>query len=228
MSLETLSRNARAVAARTYVRILGANRDYSWLIFEVSLPLLSVAAFIYVYKAIAGEEIIGPILTRVILGGAMVAFWMNVLWGMSSTLYYEKEHGFLELYIIAPISIMSVLMGMALGGMFNASIRAVATIFLGSIIFGISFNPSSSFYFALVFIITLLALYSMGMLLASLFLAYGRSAWHATNLLQEPIFILSGFYFPVKFLGKYVAVAASLLPITLEERKKPKQKLKST
>jgi heme exporter protein D len=35
------------------------------------------------------------------------------------------------------------------------------------------------------------------------------------NLLQEPIFLLSGFYFPVKQLGFWVAAGASLVPLTL-------------
>jgi ABC-2 type transport system permease protein len=33
--------------------------------------------------------------------------------------------------------------------------------------------------------------------------------------LQEPIYFLSGFYFPVKSFGFPVAAAASLLPLTL-------------
>jgi len=29
----------------------------------------------------------------VVIGGAMTAFWMNVLWSMSTQLYWEKEQG---------------------------------------------------------------------------------------------------------------------------------------
>jgi ABC-2 type transport system permease protein len=59
------------------------------------------------------------------------------------------------------------------------------------------------------------ALYGLGMLFASLFLLFGREAWHMSNLLQEPIYLASGFYFPVKALGFWVAAAASLIPLTL-------------
>ena len=59
------------------------------------------------------------------------------------------------------------------------------------------------------------ALYGMGMLFASLFLFFGREAWHMSNLFQEPIYLLSGFYFPVKALGPWVAAAASIIPLTL-------------
>jgi ABC-2 type transport system permease protein len=62
---------------------------------------------------------------------------------------------------------------------------------------------------------TMVALYGLGMLLSSLFLLFGREAWHMSELLREPIFLVSGFYFPVRALGFAIAAAASIIPITL-------------
>ena len=53
------------------------------------------------------------------------------------------------------------------------------------------------------------------MVLASLFLLYGREAWHLSNALQEPMFFLSGLYFPLRALGAVGAVAAALVPLGL-------------
>ena len=47
------------------------------------------------------------------------------------------------------------------------------------------------------FVLTLVALYGLGMMFASLFLLWGREAWHMVNLLQEPVYLLSGTNFPV-------------------------------
>ena len=63
--------------------------------------------------------------------------------------------------------------------------------------------------------LTLLALYGLGMVFASVFLLYGREAWHLVNLLQEPVYLLSGLNYPVKTLGLAVASAAALIPLTL-------------
>jgi ABC-2 type transport system permease protein len=210
----SLRRNFKTVFARAYVRVVGVNREPSWLAFDVLLPLFGVAAYIFVYLASPVADV-NPLIIRVIIGGAMTAFWLNVLWGMGATFYFEKEMGNLETYLMAPISRMSLMLGMALGGMFNTSIRAVATIFLGAFIFGVSFTVSSPGALILIFLLTLVALYGMGMLFTSLFLLYGREAWHSTNLLEEPIYFLSGFYYPVKFLGFWVSLAASILPITV-------------
>jgi len=53
------------------------------------------------------------------------------------------------------------------------------------------------------------------MLFASVFLVAGREAWHLSNLMQEPIYLASGFYFPVKAMGVWVATFASIIPLTL-------------
>jgi ABC-2 type transport system permease protein len=182
------------------------------VLFDVSLPLLSVAAYAYIYKYMdAPEEFVG----FVILGGAMTAFWLNVLWSMASQLYWEKETGNLSLFLIAPISRMSILAGMAVGGMFATSVRAVSTMVIGILVFGVAFSLSDPLMLALVFIVTLIALYGMGMMFASLYLIFGREAYHVSNLMTEPIYLVSGFYFPVKQLGFWTAMGASVIPITL-------------
>ena len=207
-----LVRNMRAIKARAYSRVVGANREPSWVLFDVSLPLLSVAAYAYIYKYMdAPEEFVG----FVILGGAMTAFWLNVLWSMASQLYWEKETGNLSLFLIAPISRMSILAGMAVGGMFATTVRAVSTMVIGILVFGVAFSLSDPLMLALVFIVTLIALYGMGMMFASLYLIFGREAYHVSSLMTEPIYLVSGFYFPVKQLGFWTAMGASVIPITL-------------
>ncbi len=202
----------RTVIGRAYPRIIGAQREKSWVFFEIFLPLLQVTAYVYIYRAIqAPPEFVG----FVVLGGAMSAYWLNVLWSMASQLYWEKETGNLELYIVAPTSRVAILLGMALGGIFATTLRAIAVIVIGTLVFHVSMSVANIPVLVGVFVTTLVALYGMGMLLSSLFLLYGREAWHLSNLLQEPVSLVSGFYFPVRALGQVVAAAASILPITL-------------
>jgi len=207
-----LATNLRAIWARSYVRIVGANREISWVFFEIFLPILSVAAYVYVYRALnAPPEYEG----YVIVGGAMIAYWMSVLWSMASQFYWEKEMGNLELFLIAPISRVAILLGMAFGGIFMATIRAVSILVLGIFMFGVQFQIASWPALLGTFTLTLVALYGMGMLLASVFLLMGREGWHLSIVLQEPVYLISGFYFPVKFLGMGTALAASAIPLTL-------------
>jgi ABC-2 type transport system permease protein len=202
----------KTIAARAYPRIIGQQREKSWIFFDIFLPMLAVAAYVYVYRAIgAPEEYVG----FVVVGGAMTAFWMNVLWSMSSQLYWEKEQGNLALYIMAPNSMMAILLGMALGGMLATALRAIAIIVLGSVLFHVQYTVTSFTNLIIVFLLAMTALYGMGMMSASLFLLLSREAWHIANLAQEPVYLVTGFYFPIKAFNFWVALAASVIPLTL-------------
>ncbi|MDD5467680.1 MAG: ABC transporter permease [Anaerolineales bacterium] len=202
----------QTVVARAYPRVIGQQREKSWMFFDIFLPLMGVAAYIFVYRAIgAPQEYVG----FVVMGGAMTAFWMNILWSMSSQLYWEKEQGNLALYIMAPNSMMAILLGMALGGMLATTLRAVVIMVIGSWLFQVHYAVSSFAQLFAVFGLSMVALYGMGMMAASVYLLLSREAWHISNLAQEPIYLLSGFYFPVKNLNFYLALVASLIPLTL-------------
>ncbi len=239
--------NLRAVVGRAYPRVVGANREPSWIFFEAILPLLGIAAYVFIYQSF-GDRAIAAILggtcgthacvdaaeqaaylatakantnslvASVVLGGTMVAFWLNVLWSMASQLYWEKEIGNLQLYMMAPMNRMALLGGMAVGGMFMTSLRAVSTLVAGIVVFGVVFQVADPLLLLAVFFVTLIALYGLGMMFASLYLLWGREAWNLSALMEEPIFFSSGFYFPLGGLyripgwGSVVAIAGSFIP----------------
>ena len=242
--------NLRSVFGRAYPRVIGANREPSWVFFEVFLPLLGIAAYVFIYQAFYNAQValiqagqcgsvactsladqrahlqaaaasLNALVGTVVLGGTMVAFWLNVLWSMASQLYWEKEIGNLQIYMMAPMSRMALLAGMAIGGMFMTSVRALATLVAGILVFGVIFQVANPLMLLAVFFVTLIALYGMGMLFASLYLLWGREAWNLSALLEEPIFFSSGMYFPaggflmVQPWGPAVAVAGSLVPAML-------------
>ena len=202
----------RTIVGRSYPRVIGAQREKSWIFFEIFLPLVAVSAYVFVYRAIrAPEAYVG----FVIVGGAMTAFWLNILWSMGTQLYWEKETGNLALYIMAPGSMTAILLGMALGGMFATSLRALVIILLGSWLFHVQYAVANIPLLVLIFVLAMAALYGLGMMGASLFLLLGREAWHLANLAQEPVYLLSGMYFPIRSLNFWVAAGASLIPLTL-------------
>jgi ABC-2 type transport system permease protein len=201
----------RAMAARAYPRIIGLWREKTWMMQETLLPMMSVAAFAFVYRAMKAEDYVA----FAILGGAMTAFWLNVLWAMGAQFYWERDTGNLELYIMAPASLMAILAGMAVGGMVMTMVRALMILATGILFFGVVINPTSWWALAGVFLLTLLALYGLGMVFASAFLLWGREAWHIVNLLQEPVYLVSGLNYPLR--GTFplaIAFTASLLPLT--------------
>jgi ABC-2 type transport system permease protein len=197
--------HAGAAVARAYVRVVGVNRELSWMFSETVLPVIGTAAYIYMYRALGAAPAFEGF---ALLGGAMTSYWFAVLWGMAAQFYWDKEMGNLEFFLIAPSSRMSILVGMALGSMVPSTVRCLAILGTGMLLFGIRFEVSSWAGLAGTFLLTLTSLYAVGMLAASLFFAYGRSAWQAFGVLQEPVFLAAGFYFPVR---KAVGLEAALV-----------------
>ena len=116
-----LRRVVRATLGRAYPRIIGANRERSWLFYDTVLPLLGTIAFVYVYKALgAPDRFVG----YVIMGGATMAFWMNVMWNMAAQFYWDKQGGNLELYMVLPCGIVPILLGMSIGGFVGTLVTA--------------------------------------------------------------------------------------------------------
>jgi ABC-2 type transport system permease protein len=202
--------NLRAIVGRAYPRIIGLTREPSWVFFEILLPFLAVSAFVFVYRALeAPEEYIG----FVVLGGAMTAFWLNVVWMMAAQFYWEKDQGNLELYFTAPMHLMSILAGMAIGGLVMTSSRALAVIGIGSLVYGVTYDIQEPLLLAAVFVLTMIPLYGLGMLFASLFLLWGREAFHLAQLLQEPIYFLGGVNFPLRAIGPVAGLVMATLPL---------------
>jgi ABC-2 type transport system permease protein len=203
---------ARTVVARAYPRAIGMQRLRWWLFFDTTLPLVGLSAYVFVYRALsAPADFVG----FVIIGGAMTAFWLNVLWAMANQLYNEKQVGNLPLYIIAPGSLMAILLGMALGGIVSTSLRAAVILVIGTWLFGVHFAVAQPAALGAIFVASIAALYGMGMMFASLFLLWGREGWHLVNLAQEPVYLASGLYFPINHFPRFLAFAASAVPLTL-------------
>lgn len=209
---EAVRRSLAAVWARARVRVVASFRNREWFIGETLFPFLTMAGFVLVYRGLHAPRVYEAF---VVLGGAMIAYWNNVLWSMASQFFWDKEAGLLQLWLIAPVSRMTILLGMALGGMLMTTSRAAAILLGGALVFHVSFPADRLLPAFGLFALTLGAVYALGMILSSLFLLWGREVWHTATIFQEPVQLVSGFFFPVRALGVAVAMAASALPVTL-------------
>lgn len=202
----------KTIPARALPRLVGIYRNRAWVVTETLLPLVGTVAMIYVYRALHAPT---RYLGFVVLGGVLLAFWQNVLWTMGTQFFWDRAQGNLELFIMAPTSLAAILLGMAFGGVFMTVSRAATVLIVASLVFGVTYSAGGVLPAFGVFLLTIAALYCLGMLLASLFLFYQREVWHLADAMQEPVYFLSGFYFPVRSLGAAVAGIGSLIPMTL-------------
>jgi len=204
----------RTMRARALVRLWSIYGEPLWVIVNMGFPILSSLAFSLLYLSIGAGSYVG----FAVLGGVMVSFWSNVLWSMASQFNWDKQDGMFEIYLTSPASITAILIGMSLGGIINTVPSAAIVTAIGWALF----HPvvyASWGAVVLTFFLTLAALYALGMTLSSLYLVYGREAESMNNVLQEPVSMFSGVYFPS--IGAFspfpfaVQLAASLIPLTI-------------
>jgi len=200
--------------ARAFVRLWSIFGEPLWIVVSMGFPVLSSLALSLLYYSVGATSYIG----FAVLGGVMVSFWGNVLWSMASQFYWDKQEGLFEIYLTSPASISAVLIGMSVGGIIGTVPSALIVTALGWVLFHPAVNAVWGGVI-LTFGLTLASLYAMGMALSSLYLSYGREAESLNEVLQEPVSMLSGLYFPA--LGSNspfpfaVQAAASLIPLTI-------------
>ena len=209
----------RTMKARALVRLWSIFGEPLWIVVSMGFPILSSLALFLLYYSIGATGYVG----FAILGGVMVAFWGNVLWSMASQFNWDKQEGLFEIYLTSPASISAILIGMSVGGIIGTLPSSVIVVVMGWLLAGLLHItiPVAGSWVAvgLTFALTLASLYAMGMTLSSLYLVYGREAESMNEVLQEPVSMLSGIYFPSYGAGSPFPVAlqavASLIPLTI-------------
>ncbi|MCB1152207.1 ABC transporter permease [bacterium] len=202
----------RAVLARAYVRVVGVNREISWMLAEIFLPMLSVTAYIFLYRALGAPKMYEGL---VVLGAAMIPFWLVVLWSMAMQFYWEKEMGNLDIYMASPTNPIALLLGMAIGGLVMGGLRSFAVLLVGLGVFRVELSVTSWPALVVAFVLTLSALFTMGMAAASVYFVTGRKGIKINIALMEPIYMLSGMFFPMKNMGRILGAVASIVPLSI-------------
>ncbi len=203
-----------AAFSRAVIRIYSTYSDPLWILVNIGGPLLTSMALALLYR-FAG---LGQFTGFAVLGGGMMAYWGNVLWSMASQLNWDKRSGMLYLYIASPAPLTSLLVGMSLGGIVGTLPSSLIVLAIGITLFNPQFSPPS-IALAATFILTLIALYGMGIALSSLYMVTGREAEEINDAIFEPVSFLSGLYFPSVGRGSPFPFAlqavASLIPLTI-------------
>ncbi|MEM0445245.1 MAG: ABC transporter permease [Nitrososphaerota archaeon] len=204
----------RVAFSRAMIRVLATYGDPLWIVVNIGGPLLTSIALAFLYGFAGLPQLTG----FAILGGGMVAYWGNVLWSMAAQLNWDKRSGMLYLYFTSPAPLTALLIGMSLGGILGTLPSSIFVLIIGTLLFNPPFSPPT-ISLLLTFILTLTALYGMGISLASLYLILGREAEEINDALFEPVSFLSGVYFPSIGRGSPLPLAlqaiASLIPLTL-------------
>jgi ABC-2 type transport system permease protein len=178
-----------------------------FLLMAVIQPVIFATIAFYMFRA-GGRP--GTLLYAA-LGAGMMGIWSSVLFGSGGMIQWQRWQGTLELGVAAPPSLTLVYLPFALSTSFVGAYALLATLVWGRVFFGVPLHFEHPWLFVLAVPVTVLSLGMLGLLMASTFILY-RHANALSNLLEYPIWVLSGLVFSISVLPGWTHWVSYLLP----------------
>ncbi|HWN22321.1 MAG TPA: ABC transporter permease [Gaiellaceae bacterium] len=137
------------------------------------------------------------------LGAAVMGIWGTTSTAAGASLAQQRWHGTLELLVAAPASFALILLPTTIA-MASIGIYSMAsTLLWGWLVFGIELTIDSPLAFVLAIPATVVSIGALGFLLAVAFVRF-RQAWALGNMLEYPVWLVSGFLVPLALFPGWV------------------------
>ena len=137
------------------------------------------------------------------LGAGMMGIWSSTLFGSGGAIQWQRWQGTLELLVAAPAPFLLVLLPLALATASVGLYSLTMTLIWGRLLFSVPLELVHPFAFVVAVPATVLGLGLLGLLLASTFILY-RHANAMSNLLEYPVWLVTGLLVPVSLLPVWV------------------------
>jgi ABC-2 type transport system permease protein len=170
-----------------------------FLLISVLQPLIFASIAFYMWKAGARP---GTLL-YVALGAGLMGMWSATLFGSGGAIQFNRWQGTLEVLVAAPASFLVVLVGMTMATASIGLYSIAATLFWGRVFFGVPLHFVHPVQFAVALPVAVVGLGLLGLVMASTFVLY-RNANAFSNLLEYPIWLITGLLVPVALLPGWV------------------------
>ncbi|MFH1772361.1 MAG: ABC transporter permease [Candidatus Omnitrophota bacterium] len=198
--------------------LIAASYRLSFLLDAITI-LASTATFFFVSRLIpAGtsahlKEFGGDYFSFVLIGLAFSGYLQAALQGFAQTLLHEQSEGTLEILLLSPTKISTLLACGAAAKFTLATLRVAIYFFLGWFIFGFSFARINVLSFLTVLILTVLSFSSLGIISASFIIVLKRGdpvSWVTGGLSR----LFGGVFFPVAVLPPILKKVSAFIPLT--------------
>jgi ABC-2 type transport system permease protein len=197
---------ARVVAAGFRFHMKTVLHSVAQVTYLVVVPIVYATLGFFIFEAGGGRQT----LLWIALGAGLMGIWSSTLVGSGMALQRERWAGTLEILISTPPPFVLVLTGITLATAAAGLYSLVATLVWGALVFDVPFDVEHPLLFALSIPATVLVLGLLGLVLAATFIFY-RQTFALTNLLEYPIWLLTGLLVPLSLLPGWAEPLAWLV-----------------
>jgi ABC-2 type transport system permease protein len=134
-----------------------------------------------------------------VIGSGLIGMWNSNLWTSGFIVQNERRGGTIELLLAAPTSMLLVLFGKSLANALISVLAIGITFLTGALVLRVPLGLDHPLAFLGALVLTVFALTTLGLVFATGFIL-SRAAGRMAEVLNYPIFILSGLTFPITTL----------------------------
>lgn len=200
---------ARLVWMGLVFRVKELTRSGLFVFTSIIEPLIFATLTYYLFNAGSKPETV----IYSALGAGMMGIWTSTLFASGGAISWQRWQGTLELLVAAPPPFLLVIFPLTLGSATIGLYSLTATLLWERLLFGLPFDPVHLGQFVLAVPMLIFALGALGLVLATSFVLY-RNANALSNLLGEPVWLITGMLVPISLLPGWVAPLSWVLAPT--------------
>lgn len=161
-------------------------------------------------RRVAGTD---DIVTFVTLGYLFIGFLNMALWAMGFSLRKEQMYGTLESVFAAPVPRWVFTMGMAMHSILHQTLMIVVQVAFILLVFSLKLDVSGVLPSLAVIGVMMIALYGIGMIMASTTLIL-KQGWIVSEMLSSIVTVITPIAYPLAVLPLFLQKAALIVPTT--------------
>lgn len=147
----------------------------------------------------------------VVVGSGMTGLWSSLLFISGNSINVERWSGTLESLVGSPTGMSTIVFGKNLANVTQSLVSMVISYILAAWLFGYDLHLSQPLLFIGSLLLAVVAFISFGLILAPVFVM-NPGVQHWQNAMEFPVFILSGFLFPIALLPGWTSPFSYVLP----------------
>jgi len=147
----------------------------------------------------------------VVVGSGMTGLWSTLLFVGGNSINDERWEGTLESLIAVPTPLPLIIFGKNIANVVQSLLSMIVSYLFISLAFNYPLHLNSPLLFFISLVFTVFAFICFGLILSPIFLV-SPGVQRFQNAMEFPVYILSGFLFPILMLPGWTTPLSYLLP----------------
>lgn len=200
-----LRENVRAALA-AFEMTLRMNAPDAFVLFTILMQplIIAILAMWMLVERGASNAI------YVVVGSGMTGLWSTLLFMGGNSINWERWTGTLELLVGQPTHVAVVVFGKNLAVVTQSLLSMLACYTVAALLFHKPLSVQQPLLFAISLVFTVVAFVCFGLVIAPVFLM-NPQVQHWQNAMEFPVYMLSGFLFPVLLLPGWTTPLSYML-----------------